>query len=99
MPTGVYSVFTGRPVPRQGFLSRRRRLDLADLLHDSALFAPCRSARARGPLGLTRNLRRIKAVAYFDPRDPWPFLVSLKRWGWGIAKGVPSEVCAAVSAS
>ncbi len=29
---------------------------------------------------LARNLRGVKAVAYLDPRDPWPFLVSLGRW-------------------
>jgi predicted ATP-grasp superfamily ATP-dependent carboligase len=31
---------------------------------------------------LVKNLRKVRAIAYLDPRDPWPFLVSLKRWTW-----------------
>jgi D-aspartate ligase len=31
---------------------------------------------------LLRTLRRVRTMAFFDWRDPWPFLVDLGRWSW-----------------
>jgi predicted ATP-grasp superfamily ATP-dependent carboligase len=88
MPTAVYSVFTGRPVPKaESYPDGVGWIWLTSYM--TALFSHRSDQRVRGDLfGLTRNLRRIKAVAYFDPKDPRPFLRSLKQWGWGMTKSI-----------
>jgi predicted ATP-grasp superfamily ATP-dependent carboligase len=88
MPTGVYSVFSGRPVSKRGgYPDGVGWIWLTSYM--TALFSHRSDRRVRGDLvGLMRNLGRIKAVAYFDSRDPLPFLVSLKRWSSGMAKSI-----------
>ena len=88
LPTGVYSVFSGRPVPGgDSYPDGVGWIWLTSYM--TALFSHRSDRRVRGELfGLMRNLRKIKAVAYLDPRDPWPFLVSLKRWGWGMTRSI-----------
>ena len=92
LPTGVYSVFSDRPVPKQdSYPDGVGWIWLTSCM--TALFSHRSDRRVRGELfRLMRSLRRIKAVAYFDPRDPWPFLVSLKRWSWGMAKSLGRAV-------
>ena len=88
MPTRVYSVFSGRPaVDGDSYPDGVGWIWLTSYM--TALLSHRSDRRVRGDLfGLLKNLRRIKAVAYFDPRDPFPFLVSLKRWWWGMAKSI-----------
>ncbi len=88
MPTAVYSVFSGRPVPaRDSYRDGVGWIWLTSYM--TALFSHRADRRVRGDLfGLLRNLGRVKAVAYFDPRDPGPFLVSLKRWTWSMTKSI-----------
>jgi predicted ATP-grasp superfamily ATP-dependent carboligase len=88
MPTGVYSVFSGRPVPRgDSYPDGVGWIWLTSYV--TALLSHRSDRRSRGELfSLMRSLRRIKAVAYFDSRDPWPFLVSVKRWSSSTARSL-----------
>jgi predicted ATP-grasp superfamily ATP-dependent carboligase len=82
LPTAVYDAFSGRPVTgRNSYPDGVAWIWLTSYL--TALWANRSDRPLRRELfNLARNLRKIKAVAYLDLRDPRPFLVSLQRWSW-----------------
>jgi len=88
MPTGVYDALTGKAVPEErSYRDGVGWIWLTSYL--TALYARRSDRRARGELfRLMRNLGRIGAVAHLDARDPAPFLASVGRWGWGMAKSI-----------
>jgi predicted ATP-grasp superfamily ATP-dependent carboligase len=82
LPLAVYRVFAGRPVA-----GGRSYPDGVGWIWFTAYLTTLWENRADRSLrqelfSLVKNLRKVRAVAYLDLRDPWPFLVSLRRWTW-----------------
>lgn len=84
LPTAVYRSFSGQPAVRGSSYS-----DGVAWIWLTAYLETLWKSRSERPLRrelvhLMKNFHRIKAVAYLDVRDPWPFLVSVydswKNW-------------------
>jgi predicted ATP-grasp superfamily ATP-dependent carboligase len=82
LPLAVYNVSAARPLA-----AARSYPDGVGWIWLTAYLTTLWENRADRSLrhelfSLLRNLSKVRAVAYLDLRDPWPFLVSLRRWAW-----------------